>query len=1314
MQFFDTFIQKYIKDSDDEILHKLVKSITIEDYIAKTVIFNENEPSNDKMYIILKGSVGVYSKPKENVFQDDYKNFIMQMDPVTNQGLIGKLLVNNQNSEAETPFMRSDSISAYSRSPSLTKNHRQNNRSHKKENCINLSPTRDNPNSPTKENPNSPTKHKPNQERGIFHNNFASAFVSLFTNSKENPDNNVYYTRKVLKRSNLAEIKKNEQYWNIYVKKNYGILQCELKYGQMFGQIALIKSQPRNATIITVEDCKLLVITKKHFDSIKSQYSSEMNVKKQFLYKVMPSLDDIHADKYVEEILLNFNNCEHLKGFKLTDQDVNNNVLYFQREGSCIVQYKLETDKVIRLVELTHGSVIGEECQFNEDEKCKFTVFVSSQKATFLKLTKTFCQNNLPQLTLKNQKNAYDIKEKNRIEYIEKNLKATEYAFLDHKKANNNQKKNSVNKQKVQAKNSAEPSTDKFLQEVENETEKEQKYKKTKQKKYNLLHMPKIADDLNRLYTIQDAQNNSINVPKPVLSKIEEPYQDALKTQQEFHSTYCSKQNIMIGCNFTKDQPTRYDFSHGSQPVLTSSIKKDLSMISPEKSQQDQIKDTVLWDLEQNSRYVFGDTNLKELKAQLRSSIHVQNSSTFAISPNYDEILKKRFQQNKTTIISSFNKSSDPEFDRDKGYNLTSTINQNNNSNISQSNNLKIKQKFKQINLNNILHGKNSKSLSLLYADAPIFSELEYKNNSEFMNTVKNNTHTNIIKEHKSLENFKGISISKENFENHQKTLHAKETNPLQIETHISSEMKSAWVPTNLTIETKLFGNMNLKDTRDFNIQSKESSQIQDPRLKLNSEFNSLSKESSQVQDPKFQTLSENSKKNIPITRFSSFGKIPAIQSEAINPNMPKDEIINDSTTKNNFDSKNLNENISKNNGKNNQNKNLQETSSTNLFLRKTRSNAQVGYYNTDTVKGQVFVGKSDKKIVIPKNIKRISKCIKTKSNFSKLEEHKIGPNIHKNHMFSKHYRNNSYDIETILARKNIDIENSRKNTKNVFDPTDLLKSQKIVNPYQRNVKNSMESKKMVQTAYSVIENDHDDRSVSFKNVENTGVLKMANQKKNVLIQLTHKFDNKFYMPQVDNPTTKTKLHEKNSKDANLTTGNINATISDSTNIQQYKSNHLKNSDILNKKRESYIIKNNYRMHKSQNKSIEINHSANFVYNNTKNHLTVEHDKKHDIINIKPFDKKKVSNRNSYNKTYVGTNIKSIDKKILEHKFKYTNSEQFIPIVRVATENSKFGDNSLEFDGSVENEIRYVMELPKSKNVGINYSKLKNIVAVLK
>lgn len=54
-------------------INKLVKEISLETYDRNTIIFYEHDASNQKAYIILEGSVGIWKENKTKVFEEDFQ-----------------------------------------------------------------------------------------------------------------------------------------------------------------------------------------------------------------------------------------------------------------------------------------------------------------------------------------------------------------------------------------------------------------------------------------------------------------------------------------------------------------------------------------------------------------------------------------------------------------------------------------------------------------------------------------------------------------------------------------------------------------------------------------------------------------------------------------------------------------------------------------------------------------------------------------------------------------------------------------------------------------------------------------------------------------------------------------------------------------------------------------------------------------------------------------------------------------------------------------------------------------------------------------
>ena len=65
-----------MNDSDEQGFLKIFLGMQIECFPRRTVIFKENDVSNNLMYVVLDGSISVFKqKSKNNVFEDDYEKF---------------------------------------------------------------------------------------------------------------------------------------------------------------------------------------------------------------------------------------------------------------------------------------------------------------------------------------------------------------------------------------------------------------------------------------------------------------------------------------------------------------------------------------------------------------------------------------------------------------------------------------------------------------------------------------------------------------------------------------------------------------------------------------------------------------------------------------------------------------------------------------------------------------------------------------------------------------------------------------------------------------------------------------------------------------------------------------------------------------------------------------------------------------------------------------------------------------------------------------------------------------------------------------
>ena len=74
----------------------------------------------------------------------------------------------------------------------------------------------------------------------------------------------------------------------------YGDLLAKLTFGRLFGETGLLNDNPRNASIITLEDTDFMVFHKTALDMIRTFYSKDFTEKKEYLLKMIPEMTMIN------------------------------------------------------------------------------------------------------------------------------------------------------------------------------------------------------------------------------------------------------------------------------------------------------------------------------------------------------------------------------------------------------------------------------------------------------------------------------------------------------------------------------------------------------------------------------------------------------------------------------------------------------------------------------------------------------------------------------------------------------------------------------------------------------------------------------------------------------------------------------------------------------------------------------------------------------------------------------------------------------------------------------------------------------------
>ena len=135
---------------------------------------------------------------------------------------------------------------------------------------------------------------------------------------------------------------------------------------------------------------------------------------------ILPSLSHINGDKHKNEMLAFLTTESSNRNNYLTKQGEEGSKLYFLISGRVKVFYNLPSGRNMLVSEVSDGTMIGEECIFDECGLYKYSTQVSSQEVKILSLTKKYCQNKLPYETLIEITNYFIAKDRSRMSLVKK------------------------------------------------------------------------------------------------------------------------------------------------------------------------------------------------------------------------------------------------------------------------------------------------------------------------------------------------------------------------------------------------------------------------------------------------------------------------------------------------------------------------------------------------------------------------------------------------------------------------------------------------------------------------------------------------------------------------------------------------------------------------------------------------------------------------------------------------------------------------------------------------------------------------------
>ncbi len=340
MPFYNV-LKQYIDENDNkDAMLNVFKRVTLEHVRKGKLVFRENDTDCEKAYVIIKGRIGVIRKDKM------------------------KLEKKRDLKPAETV-----------ESPTNT---------HDSKNAAKLIATRLLQLSLMPRKTQSSPQHAISQAKNVLDVNDSSVEQSI--------DEDPIFCEEIYQDIDM-EIRKE--------LPQYGRLIAKLGYGEIFGQIALQRNEPRNASIMALEDISLMVIHRQEFDYIKIYYSYEFNERKAFISSAIPQIDTLKDIKtltrflqYFEQVIFSRVAVDD-KDTVITRENSEGKKIYLLKEGQCSVEkrMRIETrkddprEKNINLCLIQQGAVIGEEC-IAPESKYHYTVVVKSNKAVCFILRK--------------------------------------------------------------------------------------------------------------------------------------------------------------------------------------------------------------------------------------------------------------------------------------------------------------------------------------------------------------------------------------------------------------------------------------------------------------------------------------------------------------------------------------------------------------------------------------------------------------------------------------------------------------------------------------------------------------------------------------------------------------------------------------------------------------------------------------------------------------------------------------------------------------------------------------------------------------
>jgi len=393
--FFESFLE--INDNlEAQSLLAICKNIKYEKFPKGSVICQQGDKSNEKMYIVYSGELNVHIKDPDVFIHQN----LQQKREERRKAALEEL----QESEevAEPPELKEKMPAApksamLKRGPGL---------------FVSNDPEGEKLSPFLKRAQNSPKGHR----NTVIATEAKPSPFALQAKKEKGPEPpklvlNPKISKGLKKLSLISKVvqgfekSRKESFDNPHDHVEYGLVVDTIHKGGFFGERALLTNQPRGATIVAIADCELLVITKDLFMSLKDRFDKKKNAILGFILNSIPTLDQLASRSIFDKLYYLFKEHKYEYGTNIITEDTKGDYIYLLYDGECEIVKDIKIDKTMTLkyqmaqispliglnrmtcqkvliYTIPKGTFFGDEAMFQKNHKYQYTVRVSSPRAT--------------------------------------------------------------------------------------------------------------------------------------------------------------------------------------------------------------------------------------------------------------------------------------------------------------------------------------------------------------------------------------------------------------------------------------------------------------------------------------------------------------------------------------------------------------------------------------------------------------------------------------------------------------------------------------------------------------------------------------------------------------------------------------------------------------------------------------------------------------------------------------------------------------------------------------------------------------------